>query len=510
MDTPDPQDFQTELKLQDPGTKDTKAGRSEGARTARDKKPDARPDDSPDRSNDDLNIVTAAPAQPADPPKQLPALALSLSIPEESAKPAESAGPTPAVQPIEGGGQQDSRGSAPAAADKTLGPLDRQAPSTDLTRPDQPAPYAAPSLTNLKTATPAASPSSRKPESTPAPELLPSQQPAVQVQGSSISAPAPRKNSEDAPPEIRAISENTNVLAAAVMVQPIPSAPGEQQTDTKNAPEAVGQPVSNAQASSPPMTSDPAVPGLQEAPESAPSPAAALAFAARLAPIPQKPGEAANEPASLRPVPNLATFTRIPIRYAATAQILQNADDSGSDAARLERLFQIPEGRTDMAIPRPEVTNQMPSAPNAPATQEAIPTARAERVIEPPAASPTSAHDIRVQLPDNGGGATQVRFVESGGEVKVSVRTGDPALAQNLRSHLDDLTQRLADAGIPAEIWKPASSAGSSENHPQNPDREGRGSQGQPSGGNSGQQQHRGDRRPAWLAEMEASLHAQA
>ena len=117
-----------------------------------------------------------------------------------------------------------------------------------------------------------------------------------------------------------------------------------------------------------------------------------------------------------------------------------------------------------------------------------------------------SSHDIRVQVPDNNGGSTQVRFVESGGEVRVSVRTADEGLAQNLRTHLNDLTQRLSDGGTPAEIWKPASNAAQSQNDSQQQfQQDGRGSGGQGSGGQNGQQDQQ-QKRPAWLDEMEASL----
>ena len=103
-----------------------------------------------------------------------------------------------------------------------------------------------------------------------------------------------------------------------------------------------------------------------------------------------------------------------------------------------------------------------PRARRSPASGPAAPQQAAPRLTwnafrsEPPAAPPTSTHDIRVRVPDNNGGSTQVRFVESGGEVRVSVRTADEGLAQNLRTHLNDLTQRLSDGGMPAEIWKPA------------------------------------------------------
>ena len=117
-----------------------------------------------------------------------------------------------------------------------------------------------------------------------------------------------------------------------------------------------------------------------------------------------------------------------------------------------------------MVLPRFEAVSEPAASSASAAPQQAAPTARPESIIEPPAAPPTSSHDIRVQVPDNKGGSTQVRFVESGGEVRVSVRTADEGLAQNLRTHLNDLTQRLSDGGTPAEIWKPASSAASSQN----------------------------------------------
>ena len=161
-----------------------------------------------------------------------------------------------------------------------------------------------------------------------------------------------------------------------------------------------------------------------------------------------------------------------------------------------------------MVAPRFEISSAAPPSSGPAAPQQAAPTAHTETILEPPAAPQQagSGHDIRVQVPDNNGGSTQVRFVASGGEVRVSVRTADEGLAQNLRGHLNDLSQRLTDGGIPAEIWKPGSSAASSQNNQPQSDREGRGSGGQQSGAQGGQQDPQ-DKRPAWLEEMETSLY---
>jgi hypothetical protein len=228
----------------------------------------------------------------------------------------------------------------------------------------------------------------------------------------------------------------------------------------------------------------------------------------------------ASNAAQILPVPGPQTPAQIPVRYAAMAQIIQSAvagnkegeskKDPGAVFAQL-RADARSDIRIDLLAPQaptagqqsqPSASSSTPEAPQPPA-----PTAQLENVIEPPAAPPTSNHDIRVRVPDNNGGSTQVRFVESGGEVRVSVRTADEGLAQNLRTHLNDLTQRLSDGGMPAEIWKPVSNGASSQNdqHPSNQD--GRGSGGQGSGGQGGQQD-RQQKRPAWLEEMEASLHS--
>jgi hypothetical protein len=267
----------------------------------------------------------------------------------------------------------------------------------------------------------------------------------------------------------------------------------------------------------------------QKVVEDASSSPSALAFAARVTAVTPNKSNAAGLDNPLPPAAGSSDTTasttataRIPMRYAATAQVI----------SKVEQKFALkPEGdldtvvdptknagpafdraaRPDLAVPGDATPNQpLAGNPQTSPAPEPAPTARMEHVIEPPAAPPTSPNDIRVRVPDNNGGSTQVRFLESNGEVKVSVRTTDAGLAQNLRSHLSDLSQRLADGGVQAEIWKPAADAASSQNDSHHSDRQGGGSGGQNSGSNSGKQGNSQDsqqERPAWLEEMEASLH---
>ena len=276
------------------------------------------------------------------------------------------------------------------------------------------------------------------------------------------------------------------------------------------------QPISLADLKLSMTAPEPVATSVHETVDSAPSSPSALAFAARFAAASQKTVEpvAANPSQSLA-VSGSQPAAQIPVRYAATAQIIQSAavgteqDGPKKDPGNSDERFARPDNRNGIVLPRFEAASEPAPSSASAAPQPAAPTVRSESIIEPPAAAPTSSHDIRVQVPDNKGGTTQVRFVESGGEVRVSVRTADEGLAQNLRTHLNDLTQRLSDGGTPAEIWKPAASATSAQNDPQQQSQyDGRGSGGQGSGSQSGQQD-RQQKRPAWLEEMEASLHGE-
>ncbi len=142
---------------------------------------------------------------------------------------------------------------------------------------------------------------------------------------------------------------------------------------------------------------------------------------------------------------------------------------------------------------------------------------RMEHVIEPAAAPAASSNDIRVRVPDNSGGSTEVRFVEAAGEVRVSVRTANSDLAQTLRSGLEDLSHKLSNDGVRAEIWHPGASASQSSFSQRSPQQDqqqdqrgsggrddansGSGKQGSEGRGQSGSQQNK----PQWLEELEAS-----
>jgi hypothetical protein len=131
---------------------------------------------------------------------------------------------------------------------------------------------------------------------------------------------------------------------------------------------------------------------------------------------------------------------------------------------------------------------------------------RMEKVIEPPAAPPSSSRDIAVRVTDETLGGANVRFVERGGEVHVSVRTADAELAQTLRGELNDFVGKLEHGGIQAEVWRPGSDASYSQSHSQNGSTDQDSSGRHQAGSGDREQGERNQQKPRWVEELEAFM----
>jgi hypothetical protein len=490
-----PSDFRNELEQQQSGMNGTqpagspniaqpksgqqKAGQEKPGSSKTGKKRDAEPDGA--------NVSAATPVPVADPQKPILPFTLALPQAQENAQPdakvSMTAAPDDDGRPAENPSEAVLQG-----VPVTPISLAAEMPAADIKQTSAPK-QSAKFLHTVSRASSANVTASATPDSSKA-------QPAS---GLSLPAPLrPQAAAEPAPDQAGSHEQD----------------PSAQQNNSGDA--SRNQPVSPIEHNLPAAPPEPIATAVQEGVDSASSSPSALAFAARMAPAAVKTNPAvASNAAQILPVPGPQTAAQIPVRYSPMAQIIQSAvaGNKGSESKKdpgvaFEQLRADARSdiRTDTVTPQTGTADQpaQSSAPEAP--QPPAPTAQLEHVIEPPAAPPASNHDIRVRVPDNNGGSTQVRFVESGGEVRVSVRTADEGLAQNLRTHLNDLTQRLSDGGMPAEIWRPASNGASSQNEQHQSNQDDRGSGGQGSGGQGGQQD-RQQKRPAWLDEMEASLH---
>jgi hypothetical protein len=164
------------------------------------------------------------------------------------------------------------------------------------------------------------------------------------------------------------------------------------------------------------------------------------------------------------------------------------------------------EGHAHVSMASPYSAGHTVPAPRSPLP--AAPVSAIGRIeapdLKPPSAA--SSHDIRVRIPDERGGATEVRFFDTGTDVRVSVRTADAELAHSLRAGLSDLTQRLTANGIQTELWRPGSdqsfSQGGESSH-QFQDSNGSGRGNNPF--QDAQQDDPEASRPYWLEELEAS-----
>jgi len=236
------------------------------------------------------------------------------------------------------------------------------------------------------------------------------------------------------------------------------------------------------------------------APAPAPLPQAsqetrAAAGRVRLAAPSSAPAEAvpeADRPETIQPVEYAAegapAASRAPRREVAfAARVVEAA------APKAERETEAAQD----ALPAP-VTAREP-LPVAPATQDAAAAENPEPVA---AGDRAPVRAVSVKLAEN----VRVQVAGQGGEVRVVVRSPDPALNETLRERLPQLVENLEAGGFAAETWQPAPvsrSAGEMSS--------GNGARDQQDAGGDGQQQqHQRERRqpqdlPEWLAELERS-----
>lgn len=93
-----------------------------------------------------------------------------------------------------------------------------------------------------------------------------------------------------------------------------------------------------------------------------------------------------------------------------------------------------------------------------PSTAEVVKTAD---LPPTPVSRPPQSIDLKVAGADNS--QVDVRISQRAGDVQVTVRTPDSDLAQSLRQHLPELSDRLAQSGVNSDIWHPATAQASAD-----------------------------------------------
>jgi hypothetical protein len=212
--------------------------------------------------------------------------------------------------------------------------------------------------------------------------------------------------------------------------------------------------------------------------------------------------------------------------FAARVQPVQSAESStlpaemastAAVAAANKKVVAAAENENaTLAVPATVERGAEPGTapvPSAPAIQRtASPTPLAENQPKPSA----PLKDISLQVTQPGTERVDVRVVQQGGEVHVSVHSADAGLTSGLRQGLSDLQSRLEENGYRSEMWRPGASAAplAPAPSPQAPTNHSRGGDGQPQQGGSQQDSGRRNQnqsnhqsgQPRWVEEMESSL----
>ena len=192
-----------------------------------------------------------------------------------------------------------------------------------------------------------------------------------------------------------------------------------------------------------------------------------------LAAVPK--GQVAFGVSIAKPAGNSATATEQGNAETTAQQGESNAKDSDGQpdtsdhgaavvAAALKDSTQTAVGTAVVASPPINpVVPQPVSAYTSPQTYTPVapvaPTAPAAPVLEPPVTPALRSHSIDIQVPGSDGDQVDVRVSQRAGDVQVTVRTPDNNLAESLRQHLPELSDRLSQTGTPGEVWQPTAAA---------------------------------------------------
>ena len=222
------------------------------------------------------------------------------------------------------------------------------------------------------------------------------------------------------------------------------------------------------------------------------------------------------------PVDNVAPIDKSPARSDRNTNGKQQPADAYEPApsatpvaksipseATVHGLTAVPHV-TDVAAPE-NAPRELPAAYTTPlskpvSTPKTAPTAA---LADPPTTAAPRSHSIDLKVPagdDNS--QVDVRISQRAGDVQVTVRTADGNLAQSLRQHLPELSDRLAQNGVSGDIWHPSAAQTSADTNSNNSS-DSRGfedsnpqQQSRHSDDRSQQNQQEDGRQPAWQQEL--------
>jgi hypothetical protein len=183
---------------------------------------------------------------------------------------------------------------------------------------------------------------------------------------------------------------------------------------------------------------------------------------------------------------------------AAVSEVVQNAaEQSGEHTERADAQIQAtPSGSVEQfATARADTAH---------AIDQPV-SVRSADVDQTPAPSANNTiRDVRLQVTGSDDQRVDVRVMDRGGELRVSVRADDPSLVRSLQDNVADLSTRLDQAHFQSEVWTPRTQAISQTDSASTNGRT-FSNGGETSGGSGqGQQQNgRQQQQPAWMDDFD-------
>ena len=183
---------------------------------------------------------------------------------------------------------------------------------------------------------------------------------------------------------------------------------------------------------------------------------------------------------------------------AAVTEVVQNgAEQSGEHTERADSQIQ--------ATPSAAVEQFAAARADAAHAIDQPVSVRSADVDQTPApAANNTIRDVRLQVTGSDDQRVDVRVMDRGGELRVSVRADDPSLVRSLQDNVGDLSTRLDQAHFQSEVWTPRTQAISQTDSASTNGRT-FSNGGETSGGSGqGQQQNgRQQQQPSWMDDFD-------
>lgn len=276
----------------------------------------------------------------------------------------------------------------------------------------------------------------------------------------------------------------------AMLTPAINASAGDNEVETPAAPA-----ISRGEPGQP---AEPATPNATAPAGSAPQ---EMAFAVRIQPV-----QSVDNSSLSAEMASAAAVASANKKVVAAGDVAAGDNGSSSSASATTLL-----GAATATFER-HTESASPSLETAPAATAGRPTETSALLTESQPKASAPLKDISLQVAQLGKERVDIRVVQQGSDVQVSVHSGDSNLTSGLRQGLSELQSRLEESGFRSEMWRPGVSTTPLAASPasQASTNQSRGGDGQPQ--HSGSQQESGRRnqnqsnQPRWFEELESSF----